>query len=58
MKNMEKSLLTFASNIVVERSQKIFRTMYPNKKHMTTHPDNRTKQKQHLQMNHKNCKGE
>ena len=28
-KHMKKSLLTFASNIVVERSRPFFRTVYP-----------------------------
>ena len=38
-KNTEKSLLTFALNIVVERSQTFFHTVNPNRNHVTTHPD-------------------
>ena len=38
-KNTQKYLLTFAENIGVERSPPFFRTVYPNRKHVTTHPD-------------------
>ena len=39
-KNMQKYLLTFAQNIGVERSPPFFRTVYPNRNHVTTHPVN------------------
>ena len=38
-KNTQKYLLTFAKNIGVERSPPFFRTVYPNRNHVTTHPD-------------------
>ena len=38
-KNTQKYLLTFALNIGVERSPPFFRTVYPNRNHVTTHPD-------------------
>ena len=37
-KNTQKYLLTFAKNIGVERSPPFFRTVYPNRNHVTTHP--------------------
>ena len=37
-KNRQKYLLTFAKNIGVERSPPFFRTVYPNRNHVTTHP--------------------
>ena len=39
--NTKKYLLTFAKNIGVERSPPFFRTVYPNRNHVTTHPENR-----------------
>ena len=36
-KNTQKYLLTFAKNIGVERSPPFFRTVYPNRNHVTTH---------------------
>ena len=37
-KNTQKYLLTFALHIGVERSPPFFRTVYPNRNHVTTHP--------------------
>ena len=42
-KNTQKYLLTFAENIGVERSPPFFRTVYPNRNHVTTHPVSGTK---------------
>ena len=36
--------LLLLKNIGVERSQPFFRTMYPNRNHVTTHPDIRMKE--------------
>ena len=38
-KNTEKSQLTFALNIIVEKESEFFRTVYPSKNHVTTHPE-------------------
>ena len=47
-KNTQKYLLTFAKNIGVERSPPFFRTVYPNRNHVTTHPGNKKSNLHHL----------
>ena len=41
-KNTHKYILTFAKNIGVERSPPFFRTVYPDRNHVTTHPESHT----------------